>query len=396
MGADHRIMPQVACSGARVQRRGNRSSDITNCKQKAALKLGNYRPELDGLRALAIGLVTLNHVLHDHFPGGFVGVDIFFVLSGYLITSILIEESARNNCINLRQFYFRRMLRLMPALIGMLALYATLITTYAIWAHKIDFAKVHLWAAAAAASYLMNWNLALDIGPPGFLTHTWSLAIEEQFYLLWPLILILATRWMSKTHFIMLCVMVLLMCSIWRAYLWLGGSGPMRIYVGFDTRFDNLLIGCLLALVPIHLGWRETMAQYVWLPLTAMMAFAIWLKWDSNHYQLGMIMTAVCSAWILVAALTEPKSRLAKTLQLRPINYLGRISYAYYLWHFPIWLCLGWFLAGSIYTRAALTVAIAVSVAAVSYHWLELPARRLKGTSNNAGSTRRNVSVRES
>jgi peptidoglycan/LPS O-acetylase OafA/YrhL len=184
---------------------------------------------------------------------------------------------------------------------------------------------------------------------------------------------------MSKTHLMILCGTLLLICSIWRDYLWLGGSGPMRTYAGFDTRFDNLLIGCLLALVPIHRGWPETMAQYVWLPLTALMAFAIWLKWDSNQYQLGMIMTAVCSAWILVAVLTDPKGRLARTLRLRPINYLGRISYGYYLWHFPIWLCLGWFLPGSLYTRAALTVAIAVSVAAVSYHWLELPVRRSKG-----------------
>jgi peptidoglycan/LPS O-acetylase OafA/YrhL len=90
-----------------------------------------------------------------------------------------------------------------------------------------------------------------------------------------------------------------------------------------------------------------------------------------------MIMTAVCSAWILVAVLTDPKSRLAKVLQLRPVIYLGRISYGYYLWHFPIALCLGWFRMG-IYIRAALTIAIAVSVAAVSYHWLELPARRLR------------------
>ncbi|MDW6021580.1 acyltransferase [Mesorhizobium sp. BAC0120] len=337
----------------------------------------NYRPELDGLRALAIGLVTLDHVLHGRFPGGFVGVDMFFVLSGYLITSILIEELAHSTRINLGQFYFRRALRLMPALIVMLTLYTALMMTYAIWAHKMDFAKVHLWAAAAAGFYLMDWDVALHIGSPGFLTHTWSLAIEEQFYLLWPPILILATRWMSRNHFIIACVMLLLICSVWRDYLWLDGSSPMRTYAGFDTRFDNLLIGCLLALAPIRLSWRETMARHVWLPLAAMMSFAIWLKWDSNYYQLGMTMTAVCSGWILIALLTEPNSRLAKTMQLRAINYVGRISYGYYLWHFPIWLCLGWFLPDRHFARAVLTVTSALGVASISYHWLELPARRL-------------------
>ena len=335
-----------------------------------------HRPELDGLRAVAIGLVTLEHVLPHQFPGGFIGVDIFFVLSGYLITSLLLEESAQDNRISLRRFYYRRLLRLAPALVLMLGLFTALFIAYAVLRHKIDFAESQLWGGAAAISYLQDWNLALDIRPRGFFEHTWSLAVEEQFYLIWPVVLIIASRW-GRTALIVQCIVLLIICNVWRAHLWADGSAPIRIYAGFDTRFDNLLIGCLLALVPIPSPFRKAMAKYVWLPLVAMLVITLSLEWNSSAYQLGMIIPCLFAAWILVAVLTDPDSQLSKTMQFRPVNYVGRISYGYYLWHFPVFLTLAWVIHDRPVALAALTIAISLGVASISYHWLELPIRKL-------------------
>jgi peptidoglycan/LPS O-acetylase OafA/YrhL len=227
-----------------------------------------------------------------------------------------------------------------------------------------------------AGSYLMNWYLIFD-GKPGFLEHTWSLAIEEQFYLLWPVMLLLGTRYLSRRSLITLCVTVVLVCNLWRIYLWLNGATPTRIYMGLDTRFDQLLIGCLLALAPLRLDWRKTLANCVIVPLGVLTVMLPFLRWDSKQYELGMIITTLCAAWVLIAVLTEQRSIFAQILRLAPMNYLGRISYGCYLWHFPIWFILSWLLVDYRIARAPITLAMTIIVAAISYHWLELPVRRL-------------------
>lgn len=345
-----------------------------------------YKPELDGLRALAISLVALDHFFNSAFPGGFVGVDLFFVLSGYLISSILLTNLQQSNRINLPQFYFRRFLRLTPALLALLSVYFAGTVAYLLWSHKVEFGQVHFWAVSAAATYLMNWNLAVDVGPPGFLIHTWSLGIEAQFYLMWPLLLIFAARWLDRTKLAFLCVALILLCNGWRAYLWLHElQGPRnyspvghRIYMGFDTRVDSLLIGCLLALVPVQPRWRETIAKLVLIPLVVMLLFLFFVEWDSTIYLLGASLIAMCAAWIVSAVLTDRGSLLAHISRLRPVVYFGRISYSYYLWHLPIWLVLGWFMAESVFGRAALAAALSLAAASSSYHLIEIPFRRFR------------------
>ena len=197
-------------------------------------------------------MVILDHTLNDRFPGGFLGVDIFFVLSGFLITTLLVREFQQWGNVTLNHFYARRLLRLGPALGIMLAVYLLVAVAFA------DNVKDHAKATLIAATYMMDWSQALDHGPPGDLLHTWSLGVEEQFYLLWPLVLIVALRY--RVTLWKIIVGLIFAVTIWRGYLVLatGSVDPQRTYLSFDTRFDTLLVGCLLAVAPLQ--WARRVA----------------------------------------------------------------------------------------------------------------------------------------
>jgi peptidoglycan/LPS O-acetylase OafA/YrhL len=199
-----------------------------------------YEPALDGLRAFAVTGVVLAHALPGsrYIPGGGIGVDVFFVLSGFLITRILAREISVTGSIDFKLFYMRRLLRLTPPLAFLL------LTELAFeFLTSSDFAT-HEKAALMSASYLMNWNRAFNWWPQGNLGHTWSLAIEEQFYLIWPALLIFIyprrpIRWLS---------VIIVMVLAWRTYLIHQGASIDRIYNGFDTHSDSLFIGCAVGL----------------------------------------------------------------------------------------------------------------------------------------------------
>ena len=344
-----------------------------------------YKPELDGLRAVAVSFVALDHYLPMIFPGGFVGVDLFFVLSGFLITSLLANELGDTGGVNLKAFYWKRALRLTPALFAMLSLYLCGIIVYVAWSHKFQFAETHLWAISAAATYLMNWNLALGIGTGGFIEHTWTLGIEEQFYLIWPLLLIFLWRRLTRIELGIFCFLLILLSSGWRMYLWYHHLGTvpasqsaMRIYMGFDTRADSLLVGCFLALFPLKETLRERIASSVGLPIVSIVISLFLMTWDGAPYQLGSCLVAVCAGWIVVAVLTNRQSLVARGLRLRPMIYFGRISYGFYLWHEPIWFALGWFVPNLEFTQAALAMTLSFAASASSYHLMEVPLRRYR------------------
>ena len=326
-----------------------------------------YVPELTGLRGVAIGMVLLVHS-DTRFPGGFVGVDIFFVLSGYLITTLLVQEFHQWGDVKLTHFYARRLVRLGPALCILLALYLL----FALAAS--DDVREHVIAALTAATYTMDWTQALNLAPDGFLLHTWSLGVEEQFYLLWPLILIVSLR--HRVAVWKVVVGLIIAVTIWRGYLVLhtGNGDPERTYVSFDTRFDTLLVGCLLAVAPLQWG-RKVAARFPTIPLLIFAILTLAFDWTSSVLHLvGFPLIAALAAWLTLGAMTgNYDAPVRRFLRWSPIEYLGRISYGVYLWHLPIALALTTHLPRQSLLAFGVTCVLTVSIAAASYHWVERP-----------------------
>jgi len=204
-----------------------------------------YKPALDGLRALAVLPVLLFHGGVPGFQWGYIGVDVFFVISGYLITDTLLKEQAETGCISLLGFYRRRALRLLPAL-------ALVCLAVLLFMGLVANSWNQAWREIAiVAFYAGNWTRALGTGLPQYLGHTWSLAIEEQFYIRWPALL-LAILALNPTIISSLRLILALVIAVtcWRIFLALYGASADRLYNGTDTRADALLIGAALAFFP--------------------------------------------------------------------------------------------------------------------------------------------------
>jgi peptidoglycan/LPS O-acetylase OafA/YrhL len=286
-----------------------------------------YVPAFDGLRAIAVLAVV---GIHYGAPGaqyGFVGVDLFFVLSGYLITSILAREWQTTGDIGLRRFYFRRALRLFPALWLML-LFAVF---FAPLAHIVSILL-----------YVNNWALvfgALQISPG--IGHAWSLAIEEQFYLLWPLALILLFRRLSPRAIVAIAISLGLASALWRVFLLVGGADIYRVYYGTDSHADGLLLGSALGLamafglVPkLRPRWSALLgtAGVSVLVGLALLPTVPYRTFDELG-QFATVLAGLAIIWSIVAA---PRSAVPSLLSYKPLVGLGKISYGLYLWHVPI------------------------------------------------------------
>lgn len=201
-----------------------------------------YIDAITGLRTVSVLVVFLCHSYPDLVPGGFIGVDVFFVISGYLITSILLKEMARSGTISIAGFYRRRALRVLPA-----SLFCTLIV-YLLGRNLPQYqgGNADLNAAASAFSF-MNWPRAFSETTGGALGHYWSLAVEEQFYAFWSLIVLAVTAQRSVRSVPKVAAMLLILSLVWRAYLWTSVADADRLYNGLDTHCDGLLIGCMIA-----------------------------------------------------------------------------------------------------------------------------------------------------
>lgn len=204
--------------------------------------------------------------------------------------------------------------------------------------------------------------------------HTWSLGVEEQFYLLWPLILIVALRY--RVTLWKIIVGLIIAVTIWRGYLVLdtGRVDPQRTYLSFDTRFDTLLVGCLLAVAPLQWA-RRVAARFPTIPLVILAMLTLAIHWESRVVNLaGFTLIAALAAWLTLGAMTgNHDGLLRRLLRCGPVEYLGRISYGVYLWHLPIALALATQLPSDSLRLLALTCVLSVSIAAVSYHWVERP-----------------------
>lgn len=337
-----------------------------------------YRPALDGIRAIAILLVMGVNEWPPVITGGYIGVDLFFVLSGFLISTLLLEEYAQQGRIRAGAFYARRALRLLPALFLLLAC----CTVFALRSHNPEKAHVAWTGIQCAGLYISNWAVAFgwELGP---LAHTWSLAAEEQFYLVWPWVLLfLLRRGRSNAQRIRILLGGVLVVALWRAFVFETVQNALRTYAGLDTRADALLIGSALAFALRDESLRDavlTWSRRLFLPALAIFSVvAATVTWTGPWPHLGVFTLVAFTAAVLIACALQPGTLWCRALSLRPLVWLGRISYSLYLWHFPIFRFNLGALGLSRAADLALKVALSLVFAMISYWLVETQFLRLK------------------
>jgi peptidoglycan/LPS O-acetylase OafA/YrhL len=332
-----------------------------------------YLPQLDGLRALAIVAVLLLHASVTRFPGGWIGVHIFFVLSGYLITTLLLHEWDRTGRISLSRFYVRRVLRLVPAY--WLVLFA-FVVTYVMNADGSE--RPALWHEFwIAATY--RTNFMFDQTP--HLGFTWTLAMEEQFYLVWPLVLVgLLAAGLSRRRILYVTIVLCAAVVVWRGYLVATGADYARLDTGPDVQADALLIGCIAAQIQFEPGVRRLVASPL-VPWLGVFVIGIFLlrAGSGMEWLYGGPLTVVCIvlAAMLLNLVQQPGRLLERLLSARLPVLLGKISYSVYLWNvFALELARRTSLGAGAATVYGL--ALAVLGATLTYQLVELPFRRLR------------------
>ncbi len=360
--------------------------DVTGTPERARMRT---IPALDGLRAVAVVAVLAFHGGISWAPGGFLGVDVFFVLSGYLITTLLLRERVATGRIDLRAFWVRRLRRLLPALLVLVAA----VGIAAPWLVSAAELRSLRGDALASLAYVANWRFIVTdqsyfAGTPSPLRHLWSLAVEEQWYLLFPIVIAFGlrrTRWFPAV--LVALVVATLASAVWMAHLASGPVDPSRAYYGTDTRAHSLLVGAVLALVaaqwPLHRA-RRTLSVLGLLGAGAVVgAFVVVHESDRWMYQGGFLLVAVATAGVVGAvALPHQDTLLARALALAPLVAIGRISYGLYLWHWPVNVALtpertgldghAWWEEPAL---LAVRTAAAVALALASYHLVEQRVR---------------------
>src|SRR5438105_4275931 len=320
-----------------------------------------YAPALDGLRAIACLSVMLYHA--KILTGGFLGVDVFFTLSGFLITSLLLDELRADDDVDLRAFWRRRVFRIIPLL-------ATVSVTLFAWAcvNGSDQAQKTIVGAATSLLFVVNWVVSHSTGAGGALTANWSVAMEEQFYLLWPVLLCLLYRWRRSDWTLAWLVAGAAVALAVHRFVVAPGWGVTRVWFGPDTQADALLDGCAVAL---GLRCRSRLIGRI-----AMVGLAglLWFAVDGSLFTMRWLLpaTVVCTA-VIVPVLADHGGWLA----WGPLRAIGRRSYGLYLWGTAIN-----YLAFEVYGlrgRALLLVVFAATFAVteVTYRLIEVPFRRL-------------------
>ncbi|MGO0653647.1 acyltransferase family protein [Bacillus mycoides] len=352
-------------------------------------KNSRYMVGLDSLRGLAILGVILYHINFNWMPGGFLGVTVFFVLSGYLITDILAIEWKNNKRIDLKKFWLSRARRLLPGMLIMLIVTLAWITIF----HSSLLVKMR-GDSLAALLYFSNWwyiyhklsyfDSFSQLSP---LNHFWSLAVEEQFYVVWPFVISLGFYYIKKqSRMILFICLGAIASALAMAILYEPGTDPSRIYYGTDTRAFSLLIGAALALIwpSSRLASKIIPQARLILDIIGGVALIIILTmfWKTNQYEPflyrgGMVLLSIATA-LLVANLAHPASRIAQFLRFRPLRWMGVRSYGIYLWHYPIiTLTTPKVNTGEFsFTRAILQFLLIIIVAQISWKFIENPIRK--------------------
>lgn len=355
----------------------------------------SYLHGLDGVRALAVVLVVLYHVNPAWLPGGFLGVDVFFVLSGYLITDLLCAERHRTGRVDLAQFWIRRARRLLPALVVLLV---TVTAVAVLWrpgridpsGHDVLSALTftnNWWQISTDASYFASF------GPPPLFQHLWTLGVEEQFYIVWPLVVLGLLRTTGTRARVVVVLAAAAASLTAMALLHQPGEDASRVYFGSDTHAFGLLLGAALALaIPSARAWRSRSARFLCgaggvLGLAALGVLAGGIHSDSARLYPWGFAAAACAAGAVVLAAAQTGSLFATALSASWPRWVGRRSYGIYLWHMPL-ISLAMpdgHRAGHAPLRGLAAAVLSVIVAAVSYRWVEEPMRR-QGGRRRAGS----------
>jgi peptidoglycan/LPS O-acetylase OafA/YrhL len=348
-------------------------------------------PGLDGLRALAVLAVIAYHLHLGWAPGGMLGVGVFFTLRGYLITDLLLGQHEATGTLQLADFWRRRARRLLPALSVLLAVVAA-------WVTLLDRPQLSALrgVVASAVGYVTNWWLIAQhrsyfaqFGPPSPLGHLWSLAVEEQFYLVWPWLLWLGLRWArgrpgTRSRLAAATALLAALSAIEMAMLYRPGYDPTRIYDGSDTRAFALLIGAALAFVwpSRHLRGGITRGARRILDGAGVTGLAVIVglicctnEYSAFLYRGGMVLLSVATA-LVVGTAASPASRIGRALGWGPLRWLGVRSYGIYLWHYPIIVLTTPASGRDTLARGALQVAASIGVAELSWRYIEEPVRR--------------------
>jgi peptidoglycan/LPS O-acetylase OafA/YrhL len=355
----------------------------------------HYLPALDGLRAVAVTGVLLFHFGFGWLAGGILGVDVFFVLSGFLITSLLLQEWSASGKLNFGRFYAHRARRLLPALLLMVLLVAA----YAAWFAQPDTLSSIRGDVLSAIGYFSNWHFVfshqsyfVSNGPPSPVLHTWSLAVEEQFYLVWPAVTYLVLRRFGRRGLAVTASLGIAVSATATFLMSLAGVGTSRLYYGSDVRTQELMAGALLAIATPTLtewsrrrrtGGRASAALLATLG-SAGFVLLIWLFHSATGmgsflYRGGFLLVAAATVSVISVVLFQPQHPLVRLLALPPARYVGRISYGLYLYHFPLFLILNASRTGVVgFYLLAIRLAATFTAAVLSYHLVELPIRNGK------------------
>ena len=360
-------------------------------------------PALDGLRAVAVLLVLGFHFGVPGMTGGYFGVDVFYVLSGFLITGILVGERERSGRIRLGAFWLGRARRLLPALL-VVVVAVVLMVRFAMPPGYFGDMRA---SALSTLFYVSNWwqiaassNYFVATAPASPLTHTWSLAIEEQFYLVWPFVVLLALRLGHGTIrgiriLLTISVVGAVASAVEMAALYRPVGSTTRIYFGTDTHAQSVLVGaalaCVLLLVQRRRGatgmdpvatsrhWRAAATAAGVGGLAGIIALSRWVAGTSAFaYRGGFLIAGACAAALIAAVVAVPRSPLTRLLSIRPVVALGAISYGVYLWHYPVAVFVDASRTG-LTGPALLMVRVAVTLAVATISWFALERPVLTG-----------------
>jgi peptidoglycan/LPS O-acetylase OafA/YrhL len=339
----------------------------------------NWRADVQGLRAVAVGLVIAGHAGLSGFEGGFVGVDVFFVLSGFLITTLLLRETDRSGTVSISQFYARRARRILPAAT------ATMLVVLAYSAVVLPQTRTDQIAGDAgwAALFLANVHFAREAvdyfhsAAPSPFQHYWSLSVEEQFYVVWPLLVLAVALWIPKHHrrraVTALAALVAVVSLGWSLYA--TAADPTSAYFSTPARAFELAAGALLACVAGRLtNIKKPYAAALGFAGAGTLVYATINFSEATHFPGWHALVPVLGTVALLIA--GPATPTGKILSKQPFRYLGDISFSLYLWHWPILILAPAAIPGGGIRELLIMLVLILAASAASYHWIEMPFQR--------------------
>ena len=364
---------------------------------------GRHLPALNGLRGIAVIGVVAYHLQLSWASGGYLGVDLFFVLSGFLITTLLLEEWVGTSRVDLVAFWGRRARRLLPALFLVVAALAVYLVVNAHFGGPganglIDLSGLR-GEALGTLLYVNNWHLIYahqsyfaQFSAPSPLQHTWSLAIEEQFYLVWPLVLLLLLHVVRRSWRgagAALAVGLGVLSSILMAVMFQPGADPSRVYFGTDTRLFDLMAGATVAFLAAARPQPSTRARralHVVGPVAAAVLAVFWITAGTAAglptnlmFEGGFLLCAALAALIVADARLVESGWFSRGLAWGPLHFIGTISYGIYLWHWPVIVYLDGSRTGlSAWPLDLLRIAATLALSTASYYLVERPIRRAR------------------